>query len=350
MALFDTRAADSGAESTGQRTRGARAPVNLLEDMRRRARHRLIGACLLVLVAIVVFPMLFDTEPRPTVVDARVSILGGETAPAAGDDPAQVAVLTPSGPNRYGLADDEELMDLDALPPARAGRGQAGTAQQSAADKQPAAARGKPQPAQEPRSLAAQRAQEARQPAPKPESKPAEAKPAETKPRGQPEAKPAESKPAPKQEANKPSSKPEAKPESKPEASKPAESKPARPTQVAVATPPPAPAAKPAADRDEAARARALLEGKPVATTTPAGRSDEGRFIVQIGAFSDDAKVREIRQKLQGMGLRTYTQVVQTGAGRATRVRVGPFASRAEADRAAERVRGASLPAAIVSM
>ncbi|MDO4724339.1 MAG: hypothetical protein Q4A97_06205, partial [Comamonadaceae bacterium] len=207
MALFDTRAADSGADSTGQRARGARAPVNLLEDMRRRARHRLIGACLLVLVAIVVFPMLFDTEPRPTVVDARVSILGGATAPAAGDDPAQVAVLTPLSASRYGLADDEEVMDLDALPPARAGRSQAGSGQATTGS-QPAA-RGKPQPAQEPRSLAAQRAQEAKQPAPKPESKPAEAKPAETKPRGKPtESKPTESKPAPKQEANKPSSKP----------------------------------------------------------------------------------------------------------------------------------------------
>lgn len=123
--------------------------------------------------------------------------------------------------------------------------------------------------------------------------------------------------------------------------------------QVAAAAPPPPvqpPPAQSGASAREAERARALLEGRPVDAPAPASRSDEGRFIVQVGAFSDDNKVREIRQKLEGMGLRTYTQVVQTGGTRATRVRVGPFASRAEADRAAERVKGASLPAAIMSM
>ncbi|THJ31481.1 SPOR domain-containing protein, partial [Lampropedia aestuarii] len=120
---------------------------------------------------------------------------------------------------------------------------------------------------------------------------------------------------------------------------------------------PPPPAVRPPASAAtnssaEAARARALLEGRPVETTPAptASRSDEGRFIVQVGAFSDEAKVREIKQKLESVGLKTYTQVVQTSAGRATRVRVGPFANRADADRAAERVKGANLPAAIMSM
>jgi DedD protein len=33
--------------------------------MRRRARHRLIGAAVLVLIGVVGFPLLFDTQPRP---------------------------------------------------------------------------------------------------------------------------------------------------------------------------------------------------------------------------------------------------------------------------------------------
>jgi DedD protein len=40
--------------------------------MRRRARHRLIGAAVLVLIGVVGFPLLFDTQPRPIPVISRL--------------------------------------------------------------------------------------------------------------------------------------------------------------------------------------------------------------------------------------------------------------------------------------
>jgi hypothetical protein len=60
------------------------SPPNL-DDVRRQSRHRLIGASLLVVVAVVGFPMVFDTQPRPISVDLPILI------------PAQPAVspLTP---------------------------------------------------------------------------------------------------------------------------------------------------------------------------------------------------------------------------------------------------------------
>ena len=45
-----------------------------VETIRRRAQYRLVGTALLVAIAIVGFPLLFDTEPRPLEVDLPVAI------------------------------------------------------------------------------------------------------------------------------------------------------------------------------------------------------------------------------------------------------------------------------------
>jgi DedD protein len=46
----------------------------------RRARHRLIGASVLVVLGVVGFPLLFDTQPRPVSVDIAVDIPDRATA------------------------------------------------------------------------------------------------------------------------------------------------------------------------------------------------------------------------------------------------------------------------------
>ena len=48
--------------------------------------------------------------------------------------------------------------------------------------------------------------------------------------------------------------------------------------------------------------------------------------------------------------MKTYTQVAETPAGPRTRVRVGPFATRDEAERAAAKIKAAALPAAILAL
>jgi DedD protein len=106
-------------------------------------------------------------------------------------------------------------------------------------------------------------------------------------------------------------------------------------------------AAKPESKPDEGAKAQALLEGKPLATTPVVA---EGRFVVQVGAFADVAKARETRLKLEHAGLKTYTQVVETKDGKRIRVRVGPFASKADAERAADKVKGLDLQAAVLTL
>jgi DedD protein len=115
---------------------------------------------------------------------------------------------------------------------------------------------------------------------------------------------------------------------------------------VATAAKPPPPASKPAAPKpaDDGARARSLLDGQSAASA-PAART-----VVQVGAYADAAKLAEARQKLEKLGLKTYTQVVEVDGAKRTRVRVGPFATRADADKAAARIKAAGLPVAILTL
>ena len=106
------------------------------------------------------------------------------------------------------------------------------------------------------------------------------------------------------------------------------------------------------AKREEAARARALLEGcgTPSADKPAAADAKGGRFIVQVGAFADDSAVREARQKAERAGVKTYTQTVETSAGKRTRVRAGPFSSREDADKAAGALKKAGLGGSVLSL
>ncbi|WP_295985627.1 SPOR domain-containing protein, partial [uncultured Variovorax sp.] len=181
-------------------------------------------------------------------------------------------------------------------------------------------------PTPEPRREAVAKSEPAKESA---QSEPARSEPAK--------AEPAAARPEPAREVPKAESRPEpAKTES-------AKAEPAKPATPA---------------RDDGARAKALLEGKPasqvVAQAQPAAAAPTadaaGRYVVQVGAFADASKAQETRQKLERAGLKTYTHVAKTPDGDRTRVRVGPFSSRADADKAAARIKSLALPAAVLTL
>ncbi|TAM51811.1 MAG: SPOR domain-containing protein [Burkholderiaceae bacterium] len=246
-----------------------------VEAMRQRAKHRLIGAAVLVAIGVVGFPLLFDTQPRPIAVDVPIVI----------PDKNQVQPLViPSPP---ATAPTTSVPPVNPAPVAAA----------KATPGAPAAQ--VPVPA----SLGAKEEVVAETPKPQPELKPDKA-PAAPVAKAQSKAEP---KPAPKPESQ------------------------------AVAR------------AGDGAKAEALLDGKTVAAV-PAAASETGRFVVQVGAFADADKAHEARQKVEKAGLKTYTQVVQTKDGKRIRVRAGPFASRAEADKAAGKIKGLQLAAAILTL
>ena len=100
--------------------------------------------------------------------------------------------------------------------------------------------------------------------------------------------------------------------------------------------------------RTDGARARALLEGQEPPSPPPPAAAP--RFVVQVGAFADAGAARETRLKVERLGLKTYTQVAETSSGSRIRVRVGPFATRDEADKASTRARSAGLAAVVLTL
>lgn len=239
-----------------------------IEEVRRRARHRLIGAAVLVLLGVIGFSLLFDTQPRSLPVDIPIVI------PSKGTAPATAAAKAPATT--------------------------APVAEKPAAEK-PATEKPAAAPVAASESLGPREEVVSTAPVPKPE--------------GRPEVKPAPSPTTP------PQPRPETKPDSKPE---------------------PKPAIKPS----DADRARALLDGQAADKPDAAAQ----RIVVQVGAFADVARAREARLKLERAGLKTYTHVAETADGKRIRVRVGPFATKAEADKVAARVKALGLPAAILTL
>jgi DedD protein len=108
-----------------------------------------------------------------------------------------------------------------------------------------------------------------------------------------------------------------------------------------------APAPRQVVDAGDSAKARALLDGRDQAKEVSASAS---RYVVQVGAFADAVRAREVRLKMERAGLKTYTHVAETKDGPRVRVRVGPFDSKAEADSAAEKIKKLDLPAAVLTL
>ena len=71
---------------------------------------------------------------------------------------------------------------------------------------------------------------------------------------------------------------------------------------------------------------------------------------MQIGAFADDAKMHEARGKVEKLGMKTYTQPVDTPTGKRIRVRIGPVATKAEADKMATRLKADGLQAVVLAL
>ena len=201
------------------------AQAESVEVLRRRAKNRLIGAAILVLIGVIGFPLLVDKQPRPVTADLPIEI-----------------------------PDKNKVLPL-AAPPAP--------------------------------------------------SAPAAVVVPEVAPSASASGVVTQAAPAP---IEKPALKPEpqlAKPEAKPETKK-------------------AEAAKPAAA--------------------------DARYVVQVGSFAEESRARDARAKLERAGLKNYTQAVETKDGKRIRVRAGPFASKAEAERAADKIKKLDLPASVLSL
>jgi len=106
-----------------------------------------------------------------------------------------------------------------------------------------------------------------------------------------------------------------------------------------------------AAKKTDEARALALLDGKSgeKASAEKGSSAKTGEsFVVQVAALSGKAKVADLRAKLKHAGIQSFTQSVATDSGERTRVRVGPFGTKDEADKMLKRLSKLGLKGATV--
>ena len=225
MAFFKSRS-PGNASADDKNADGLAAQS--LDTLRRQARHRLIGATVLVLLAVIGFPLVFDTKPRELAADIRI-----------------------------------EMPDKDAVRPSQA-------------------------------------------PTPPPSVVPA---------------------PAPV-----------------PDAEIPVEQKAAEVVAKAV-VPPSVMPEKP----QQAAAKEEEVPSKPDPGIEKSGDSAP-RFIVQVGAFAEESKSKEVRSKLEKAGIKTYTHIAQTKEGKRIRVRVGPFATKEEAQKTVEKIKSLQLSATVLTL
>ena len=212
MAFFKSR--PSGNASADDKNADGMAAQSL-DVLRRQARHRLIGATVLVLLAVVGFPLVFDTKPREVAPDIRI-----------------------------------DMPDKERVPP------------------------------------------------------------------NQPPSPPAAAVPAPVADADLAAN--------------------TQPVEVVEKPSPP----------------QAIEEELPANPPDPIAKPSEAapRFIVQVGAFEQDSKAKEVRAKLEKAGIKTYTHIAQTKEGKRIRVRVGPFDSKEEAQKTVDKIKALQLSASVLTI
>jgi len=263
-------------------------PADAVQQARTRARQRLIGAAVLLAIGIIGFPLVFETQPRPIPVDVPIEIPRRDSLPPLAMPPARA-------PTRPAPSDVAANVPAPPVTPAA--------------------------------------------PAPAPAARP----PAPAMRGG--DGVITESSADAGREVN---------PPARPTPSERVAARPAAPASTAaevprrvatsVATAPVAPSPTASRSNADGDRARALLEGRPAAS------AEEQRFVVQVGAFADAEAARETRKNVEKLGMKTYTQVAQTSSGSRIRVRVGPFASRGEAEAALAKAKAAGLNAVLLTL
>jgi DedD protein len=113
----------------------------------------------------------------------------------------------------------------------------------------------------------------------------------------------------------------------------------------------------PSGAQSDAPKAAVVETPKPAAPAkveVPATKSADAPklqgFAVQVGAFRDEDKLEQSREKLAAAGLAHYTERLDSKAGPLTRLRAGPFATRAQAEAALAKLKRATIDGKVVPL
>lgn len=286
-----------------------------VDDLKRRARRRLVGAIVLALAVAVFVPMLLESEPKPLGEDVTVRI------PPV-DDGKFVSRLNEKAKPESAKGDSR----------GDAGRGAAMNAEKAKADKAAAEMAKLETPRAEPLPQAASTSaatkvdaptvENAKVPATKSDAAGGSAAPDSTPRRSLADAE--QKVLAAPSKAPAPATAPQSTAATAPQraAATPASTAPAPPTVAPLTTTASAPQAAPRAE----------------ANATPAQPTPG--FSVQLGAFSDDKGANALSNKLKRAGYPAYVEPLATSKGTWWRVRVGPYPSRDAAATSRDKLKG----------
>lgn len=303
--------AASESSGRGKATKVNKRPTNSRKNgsdevalpEKKRARRRLIGAVALVLAAVIVLPMVFDSEPKPGSQKISIEIPSKDT-PLATTSPVRVGGNTTVPANDAGVVQGIDKSEEVVVAPVT-------SAVPVAPAKTPTVAK-----LDEARNVVkVESATTQKSPEKNSEKKTESGAVNKAVVPNLPPATNKVTQDVAKRTEAKVDAKAEAKTEPKAEAKK--------------------------DNKDDAARALALLEGrslpaeeaKSTAKPAPQTATAAGSFTVQVAALNSPEKIRELQAKLKAASITSYTQKITTQTGEVSRIRVGPFTNKAEAEK-----------------
>jgi DedD protein len=285
-------------ESAAVRGRGRRKdnkanePVDPVLPEKKRARRRLVGAIALVLAAVIGLPMIFDSEPKPVADDITIQIPPKDKPAPKGAD------MNQSAPSLSTIAASASLDPKEEVIKTSNGSTGSATAMNAGGAVIAAVARN-----------------------------------------GENDKQSASAKTTSTDKQNGEAHKPESKQElMHPETASIKADKKVE--------------AKPAAQKLNDAH-KSKDKAKNSAASSDVGKSNtdknSGKFMLQVAALMTKEKINELQGKLKKAGFTTSAQKVATEAGVSTRIRVGPYSTKEEAERARAKLVKIGLNGTLVS-
>ena len=289
---------------------------------KKKARHRLVGAIALCLVAAVVVPMLLESEPRTGLRSLPMTVEA-----AAGSTRAdQPWIRPPTADDAARAVMPEQVVMLEE-----------GAAGQPAAPAQGAPRAPGDQPSVNLPDLGARTGQDPETPAASPSPQPTRSASSEAASGrgGAAAGQDAASQARPARPATSPSG-----------------NTAQRPANAPLPKPLPMTQGRPQSDTDNRpdVLARLIDQVDSGSNARPAARQQSRRFLVQVGAYSNVKSARAAVDRVAKAGFNAYQETVKTSNGDWIRVRVGPFASREDAEHAQQALKQAGVTAALIAL
>ena len=126
---------------------------------------------------------------------------------------------------------------------------------------------------------------------------------------------------------------------------------PPQPVPEVKTAPEPAKTVKPNAEASDKPVPNKTAESKAPAEEDKSPANEKVRkYLVQVAAVNSKSKADDLKSRLKESGIKAYSEKISTKDGDRFRVRVGPFATREEAEKMQARVKKIGLTGSVQSM